>query len=274
MRINDWRRLPLLILAVAVFAIAGCGDDSSGESNAPAAETSDSGDATTAGTATPPKDSPAAFASQLSELVAAAKTKRDCKALNAINRRSVYGFACPSSAEVRESLARFEVVDAARYGTGGVVDYKSGRSPDGATMLTFLAPNGKWATNRFGILTDPTVGTSDEDDRSGYEKAALGYLKAVQERDCDAYNNYALGSTDDDKVVCKEDFPRTQGLARLIEGNPGAKPEYLGGNGTFGFLRLKTASPTPRAFTISVLDTPPGSVNPYVVMDAVAAPVE
>lgn len=263
MRSTNGIRLSAILaaLALAGVLVAGCGGDD-GDGQSPAAAQ------------TPAERSPESFARQVGRLLAETKGKKDCGALEAINKRSIYEFTCPPVAEVRKSMARFEVLDTGAYGTAAVVDYKSGKARDGASMVLMRHPGGQWMVTRFGLLTESSVGSSDEESRPGFDKVVRRYLRAVEARDCKAYADFAVTSSAEPQTICRLEFPLTQKLATALKESGNPRPRYLGGNDSFGFYGLETDRPKPRYFTISVIKTVPGSLQPFLVLDVADGPVE
>jgi hypothetical protein len=262
---TDRRLAPLLAIAVLVCLIAaGCGDDGD-------ADAESGGETAAAAQLRDPKQPPEAFARELAKLVADTLTRKDCEGLDAINARSLYRFQCPSPDNVRTELAFFKVLDAASFGTGAVVDYKTEQAPRGASMVLFLGPNREWGLSHFGLIRQDTAESSDADSREGYAEAMNGYLEAVRERDCKGYTRYAAILADDVKAACKPELKAATRLTQLLNRNR-AKPRYLGGNGTYGFYRLTLSKPTPTHLTFSVIRTPKGSLRPYLVQPATFAP--
>jgi hypothetical protein len=263
------RLVPLVVVAVAVGGLAsGCGD-SEGDNG-------DSGQVVSideTAPAQPAKGSPEEFAATAMEQVAAAKEKRQCGAVNATNKRSTYDFDCPADPSVRKSLKSFEILKSDTYDTAAVVDYSSGNSPSGATMLLYQTPDGKWAIGRFGLL-NITDRQSDEKSREGLDEAVDSFLTAIRKRDCSEFGSVSVSSSNDTKTVCSKLFPETLPLARDLKANPTAEPDYLGGNSKLGFYGLTTEEPEPRYLTISVVETNPSSVNRYQILDVAPGPVE
>lgn len=262
------QRRPLWLLAFAVaicLAAAGCGGD----------DGDDGGDATAAVSLPPAKQSPEAFARELAKLVSTSERKRDCKRLNAINARSLYRFPCPLPEPARATFAFLKVLDSAAHGTGAVVDYKSEESPDGASMVLFQSPKREWGVSHFGLLSEAPAESDDGDSRDGYDKAIAGYLKAVRERNCDDYTEYAaMGDIEakDLQAACKRAMPATKQMAGQLKANPGAEPQYLGGSETYGFYRLELKKPKPMNLHFSVFKTPEGTLRPFLVQAPTFAP--
>jgi hypothetical protein len=213
---------------------------------------------------------PGVFVERIAKLLETVKKKGDCSAVFLINIRSQTRFDCPADKSQRRSMAAFERVGAESYGTGGVVDYRSGEAPEGAAVTLYVDPNGDWGVGRFGIVTDPSTAKSDADSRDGYAKAADDYLTAVRERDCKAFKDVAFSTSD--QKVCSTSFVNTKSLAKRLRTNPAAAPRYVGGNGTFGFLTLETAKPKPEASTISVIRAEDGAQTSYIVLDVTPSP--
>ncbi|HEU0018790.1 MAG TPA: hypothetical protein VFQ14_00730 [Thermoleophilaceae bacterium] len=253
--------LPALVCAGALAATiaAGCGggDDESTAKQEPVQ----------ASAAGEPAET---FIARTAKLIETTAKKKDCAELEAINNRSMTRFSCPADKKLRDSLGKFEVVGVEEYGTGAVVDYKSGQVEDGAAIVLFVGPTMDWGIGRFGILSKPSTGTSDAEERAGYAKAVEEYLEAVRERDCDAYVDITFNGGDKKNVVCKEVFPGTKGLADVLKANPNAKPRYEGGNAAYGFYSLEAANPQPSSVTISVAKAK--GPRPYVVLDVTPSP--
>lgn len=255
----------LAMTVVACLVAAGCGDD--GDADA------ESGGETAAAARLPEaKQPPEAFARELADLVAGTVRPKQCKRLNAINARSIYRFPCPSPQPVRSELGFLKVLDAASYGTGAVVDYKSDQAPRGASMVLFLGPDRQWGISHFGLLRATTAESSDEPSRSGYAQAIAGYLKAVRERDCKGYTRWAAIQAEDVKAACKQEIAGAQPLTLMLKRNPASKPEYLGGTETYGFYRLEVTRPKRAALNFSIFKTPKGSLRPYLVTPPTFAP--
>jgi len=256
------RLLPSLCIGVALGAVAlnvGCGGDeeASGakEPRFAAAE-----------------ESPDAFMKRMAKLLETTTAAKDCAALEAINGRSYTRFPCPPPKSLRKSMARFELIGAKAYGTGGVVDYKSGEVEDGGSILLFVGVDRAWGVGRFGVIAGKTVGTSDEKSRDGFADAVDGYLDAVRTRDCDAYFDHSFNNSEKKKAVCRTVFPNTKALAKRLKDNPTAEPEYQGGNEQFGFYSLETSKPKPENVTISIAKATAKAPQPYVVMDVAPSP--
>jgi hypothetical protein len=226
------------------------------------------GDTTaTAQAGPPPKGSPAAVAQKLLSVVESAKTNADCKPVRPIIVRSAQKIVCPPLPQLGV-VTDFQIVGGAAYGTGAVVDYKTAKRPEGASMTMFRAPDGKWGVSRFGLLYEPSVGTSDESNREDYEKVVSAYLNAVRDRDCDAFIENAVTNPKARVPTCRGEFMRTMWLAKALRANPGATPRYLGGNEVFGFYGLQLDQPKPLNVTIDMVKTTKGAAVPFIVMGA------
>jgi hypothetical protein len=244
---------------VAVMALAGCGG---GDTESTAKDEPEFAAA---------NESERVFIKRAANLLATTRTKNDCVEVKQVNSRSLTRFPCPSPAKLRRSMADFEIVGAEDYGTGAVIDYKSGKLQDGAAIVLFVAPDRQWGISRFGVITKPSTGTSDEDVRDDYEKTIDTYLTAIEERDCATFKKVSFNDDVDPKDVCKKAFPDTKVIARNLKANPDARPVYQGGNGTYGFFTLETAKPQPANSTISVVATGDKD-QPYVVLNVVPSP--
>jgi hypothetical protein len=256
-------RLTPLLCTATVFgavAIGGCGDDGDSTAN-------DEIKYSMAG------EQPKVFIERMGKLLATAKKRKDCPVLDQIAARSYVRFTCPADKKFRASMAKFKVVAVGEYGNGAVIDYKSGDVPDGAAIVLFVAPDRNWGISKFGVVTEPSTETSDEDSREGYDSVVNAYLDAVRERDCSAFLKVVLITGDDEKAPCKSVFPPTKDLAKRLKADPSAKPKYEGGNATYGFFTIETKKPVPENATISVIrDTDEGATKPYMVLDVAPSP--
>lgn len=245
---------------LGVGAVAGCSD---GEESAAGEEQVDYSLAT---------EPPRTFIERTARLLATTTDKKDCAGLDAINSRSYTRLACPATTELRRSMARFKVVGAQTYGTGAVIDYKSGQIKDGAAILLFVSPSREWAISRFGVVTPPSTKTDDRASRRGFEKVVHDYLKAVRKRDCQEFIATVFFAPGENKRVCSTTFAETAGLARRLKSNPSAVPKYEGGNGTFGFFTLETSKPKAQNLTFSVIRAAGNALKPYMVLHVGLSP--
>ncbi len=253
---------PLSVVAVICLAlVSGCGGD--GDAN---------GSEEVSARRAVVERQAAAFATRLANLIATSERKQDCDLLQEISSRSRTTFPCPAERDFRRSMARFEVTGTAAYGTGAVIEYKSGTVKDNASILLYVDPRGEWAVSRFGLLNEPAVGTSDDANEEGFKKAIDGYLNALNKRDCAAYNDFAYTGSTDEKKVCKTQFPATRTLSTLMSQDGRIDLRYLGGDRIYGFYALELDKPAPRRFTVSLTKTPGGSVEPFVVLDVAEGP--
>jgi hypothetical protein len=256
-------RLAMTLCALAVMAgvSVGCGGDE-GDSTTEQAETRFSA------AAEPSK----VFMRRMANLLATTTAKKDCPQLEEINQRSYARFTCPPDKGLRESMDQFKVVGTAEYGTGAVVDYRSGKIKDGATVLLYVAPDRNWGISRFGVITEPSTKTSDDDSRDGYQQAVDDYLTAVRERDCEAFREVAYISPDvKDGEVCGTVFGATKELAERMKLQPDVEPVYQGGTDTYGFFSFETIE-TDDNSTISVVKSGSGDDPKYVVLDVAPSP--
>jgi hypothetical protein len=251
-----------LAAALTAGALVACGDD--GEEPRAVADV-----APIYGVAAEP---PGPFVERLAKLLETTTEKRQCAQLDDIMQRSYARFPCPPEPDLRASMARFAMVDAEAYGTGAVADYKSGTAKDGAAILMFVGPDRNWGVSRFGMITPPSVGTSDADSRAGFVSAVDAYLQAVRDRDCKAYVRSAFTDGRKGQEVCRGQFVGTEDLAKRMKADPSARPRYMGGNAVYGFFSLETSKPKPESSTISVVKGGSGSDSVYDVVDVAPSP--
>lgn len=236
-----WRGAAALACAAAVaLPVAGCGDD--GDSAAQQGATDYSW----------ANESPRVFAQRLAKLLETSH-RGACDQLDAVSARSMTGFSCPPERSLARSMAKFRVLGSEEYGTGAIVDYRSGAVTDSAAVVLVVAPNREWAVGRFGVFAEPSVDTGDERSRAGFAAAVDDYLRATRERDCKALARVELDSSGSDRPACSERLAQTRQLARLLKSNPDAEPVYEGGNATFGFHRLELAKPRRSSLTIATM---------------------
>lgn len=246
--------------ALAAMVAAGCGGDDESTAKEEQVDVSAAGE--------PVGD----FMTRMAKLLETTTDAKDCAELSAITSRSMTQFPCPADKGLRKSMGQFKIVGAKEYGTGGVVDYTSGEIKDGAAIVLFVSPDRNWGIGRFGIVSEPSTESGDDETRDEYAKAVDKYLTAVRERDCDAYFNIKFNGEDKKDDVCKQSFPGTKPMAKLLKTNPDAKPRYEGGNDTFGFYSLETSKPKPANLTISIAKASEKSAVPFVVLDVTPAP--
>lgn len=245
----------------AGLATTGCGGDSDGaEPDQAAAKYSMA------------NEPPRTFVERTARLLATARTRRDCAEFDQINGRSLTRFPCPPSEDLSKSMERFEVVGVEEHGSGAIVDYTSGDIEDGAAIVLFVAPDRSWAIGRFGIVTEPSTGTSDTESRDGFRRAVDDYLAAVRETDCEAFLDVAFTTDGNQRELCAAMPRATAGLRKRLRANPDATPRYQGGNETYGFFEFETAKPSLVNTTISVVEATAGSASPYVVLDSAPSP--
>ena len=252
------RRLGALLCTVSIgaAAIAGCGgDEDEGNAKGPTGYSA-------AG------EPPEMFLERLTKLLATARTAQDCRQLVPINSRSYVRFPCPAVKSLRRSMKSFKVVDTKEYGTGAVVDYKSGKVKDGAAIVLFVGTDRNWGISRFGIVTPPSTKTSDGENAESYEEAVGDYMTAVRERDCAAYKDAAfITPGTKPKDVCSKLFAATEELAARLKAYPDVEPRYEGGNAHYGFFSFETQRPEENS-TISVIK----NGNSAVVLDVAPSP--
>lgn len=219
-------------------------------------------------------ESPRTFIERTTKLLATIEHRRDCDGIDAVNERSFTRFECPPPKPLAKSMAEFEVLGAEIHGTGAVVDYESGNIADGAAIVLSVTPDRQWGIARFGVMTEPSVGTSDADSRAGYRRAVDDYLEAVRDRDCAEFRRVAFLPDAIAATACKTAFAATAPLAKSLASNPRAGAVYVGGNKTFGFFNLETTRPEPANRTISVVRSEERSSSRYLVLDVTSSPTK
>lgn len=231
---------------------------------------SDDGDGDASAQPTVARERPQAFAERVAKLIETSDSRKRCAQLDAISARSVLRLPCPAPAQLRKSMSRFEVAGAEEHGTGALVEYTSGGVADGASILLFVDSRSKeWSISRFGLKAEPAAATSDEQSREHFDAALRNYLRAVRERDCDRFVDYAATDASARNVVCRTEFAATTNLGKHLRKSRAAKPKYLGGNSRFGFYALHLPKPNPPTdVTISVMKFDVQPKTRYAVLDA------
>jgi len=214
---------------------------------------------------------PDRFMERLARILATAERPADCDFVNVIGSISRRGFRCPAEPEVARSMARFKVLDTREYGTGAVVEYRSGEVRDSASTVLAVTPYHNWGIVRHGIDVGHSVSSSDDGTRTGFERTVDAYLAAVKARDCEAFRAVAFTADDAAAEACEGAFAETADLATRLEANAGVRPAYEGGSDTFGFFTLETARPKPENATIVAIRTG-GSGGGYRVLDVAPSP--
>jgi hypothetical protein len=245
---------PARVFAVAAcLLVIGCGNESEGGS---------------AGESVGLDSEPARLVKSMVDTTAKARTSKDCTEVAKINRRSPSKIVCPPvTAEMREGNRKTRVVRAATYGTAAVVDFEAPGARDGASVVLYRDPAGRWIVGRWGLSYGAMVGTGDGDSREETRAALDRYLGAVRDRDCDAYVKYAVTDSSDPDKVCADEFPVTRDLARILEARPDIG--YLGGNEDLAFYSVSARN---KRYTVSIVATSEGSLRPRIAMDATEAP--
>jgi hypothetical protein len=233
MDVHGWT-LRWLVAAIGLIGIAGCGDSGA------------DGTKVRSATPTPSNEPPGVFVTRLAKLLETTESKRQCDQLNGISVRSVMRFQCPPAEPVRKGMAGFRIAGSESFGTGGVVDYEAKSVEDTATAVLFVEPQRRWSVITLVGTGDRSVGTSDKENREGFDRTVDAYLEAVRTRDCKAFNASAL-TEGNAKEVCATEFATTTPLASLLKRAPKAEPAYMGGNSAFGFYSLEMKVAPPKA---------------------------
>jgi hypothetical protein len=246
------KRLPLLLMVALTCAVlgSGCGGDDGNDELEAAAQQ-----------------------------VQRALSQPDCNELRRIGARATQAIGlfpemgCPKRREARKTLRDFEILDSAEYGTGAVVDYRSAKAPKGSAMVFFEDSAGGWGYAGLGLARTTTVDSGDEKSRTHFDAVVDKYLAAMRERDCRAFFKYSVTQFPKLKTSCRYEFSAHGDLQARLRSDRDPDLEYLGGNEHFGFYGLTTRKPAPDYRTVTVLKTPPGSPEPYLVLNAAKGPV-
>lgn len=212
------------------------------------------------------------FIKRFVKLLETTERRADCPQLDEISARSYVRFSCPPGKALRKSMRSFEIVGAKEYGSGGVVDYKSGKVEDGAAIVLFVAPDRNWGVGRFGVVTPPSTKTTDEDSREGFEEALDDYFAAVRDRDCAGFQKVAfVDPAVKTKDICTKVFGATKELATRLRESPDVEPKYEGGNASYGFFSYETEKPDENS-TISLIRAGGGDSASSLVLDVAPSP--
>jgi hypothetical protein len=252
------------ILAATAVAVAGCGGGSDNLTAGPPG----------------PEESIHAFAGRFASAVEVGRQGK-CDALQALSRTGAMQLNCGSRA--RRAFAGFRVTAAARYGTGGVVEFvdaetKAPKLAAGTTVsragargvyTVALDSRGHWAFTGpvSPLLPGPTIGTRPGS-RAGPARAVRQFVTAVKRSDCALFYRVTFTPGLDQSEACATTLGDYASLAKqLKDGDSRVLP--LGGNGTFTFYGLRTEGDYR---TVVVLKTAGGEAQPYLVMRAFRGP--
>jgi hypothetical protein len=249
-------------LAIGAAALAGCGGGSS-EGGQPQ-----------------PEESIHAFAGRLASAIEAGR-RGDCRQLRELSGTGAMQLNCDSRA--KRAFAGFRVTGAARYGSGGVVEFvdaetKDPRLPPGTTVsargargvyTVAVDPRGRWAFTGpvSPLLPGPTIGTRPAG--AAARTAVSRFLAAVERSDCARFYRVTFTPGLDQQRACATVLGDYAPLAKQLEDGPDPRVLTLGGNGTFTFFGLRTGD---RYRTLVVLRTAAAGVQPYLVMAAFRGP--
>ena len=122
---------------------------------------------------------------------------------------------------------------------------------------------------RFGVLTERSVGTSDDGARGASRAVVDRYVAAVRARDCASIGKTAYLSDAIRGRVCRGIVASVASLTRRLRADERAEAAYLGGNGTFSFYGVETARPEDENSTVVVMRV---AGDRHVVMDVAPSP--
>jgi hypothetical protein len=209
--------------------------------------------ATTAEAAPTPAEPLGTFAQKLER----ALTKKRCPGLSQINRYSEVQLLCPSrSRTARKATKGFDILGYKTYGTGGIIDFKDARSPEGGAFVLGLGERRRWSivaevdTNQR-TTNRPSPADTDEPTES------LGYfMLAVRDGDCAGYFERAVTDDLDQSEACEQAFSVPDGIYIPLQdsllAHPGDVPFYIGGNPVFQFYGYQ-AGPVDRTAIVQRL---------------------
>jgi hypothetical protein len=243
--------VPLTVLALLGTVVAGCGGGGDPESGPSAAEVAE------------PREDIAAYADRLET----ALTSPDCEGLEKINDPELSGFPLPCpprKAETKKAFAGFEVLGAASYGTGAVIDFTDGEAPDGAAYVLTLAEDRNWYIDTSPITEQLSVGTEIES-KAGSAEVLDDFLDAIRDQDCEEFFRTSVTMSQDPQTACEEGLPLYDEVAAVLEASEGVEPVLLGGNRGFAFYGLTTDEPERAYRTAIVVKTAEGANEPYLV---------
>jgi hypothetical protein len=238
-------------ILAAVAALAGCGGGSE-ESSAP-----------------PPKESIHAFAGRLASAVEAGRQGK-CDELKALSRTGAMQLNC--SGRARKAFAGFRVTAAARYGSGGIVEFVDAETeaPKRGVYTVALDPRGRWAFTGpvSPLLPGPTIGTKPGS-LVGPRRAVREFVVAVKRSDCALFYRVTFTPGLGRQQACATILGDYAPLAKQLKDGPDPRVLRLGGTGTFTFFGLRTGD---EYRTVVVLKTAPSEAQPYLVMRAFRGP--
>jgi len=137
----------------------------------------------------------------------------------------------------RERLKGFDAIAAARYGTGGVVDFTTDRST--GSMVFVLGRDGtfKWATLLGSARGRGVVGTAGPR-KSRLDAVASSAVKALRSGDCAQLAKASEGVLPEPRASQTACEKRAGLRAKLEQQDPDAAPKRLGANSRVAFYSL------------------------------------
>jgi hypothetical protein len=228
-----------LIALAALVLVAGCGGSDDPD------ETTNGGETTTSQDG-PPDDGPPPDAEALGppkakesikeaqKRIAKAVASDDCDEVNELNPISREPLDNPTRCEYLKRLDGLEVLGAEEFGdAAGVIDYRFGDRVLSALLV--VDTDGLYHVALFDPFNPKeSVGTKLAPE---FEQTADDAVEALADGDCEAYlevahRRFGRGARSD-KEVCEVIEPNPVQVIRNVD--PTAKPEELGGNGTYAF---------------------------------------
>ncbi len=232
---SNWKNhaLVAVVAMVSVYAVACGGDEEAPESSGESQDTE--------AAAPEASESIDEFAERFAA-AGAASAAQDCETVKEFNRGA--GFILPCSSETAGDYASIEITDSEEFQTAGIVDYTSGQAPDGATAIAAVHEDGRFRLIQSLIpstlgLSAEQVGTEPEDEELR-TAAALTFVEATRDEDCEVYFEIALTFTQDQQEECRAQFDPESQIQPHLAAAPEAEPEPLGGTEAFGFHELVT----------------------------------
>jgi hypothetical protein len=202
-----------------------------------------------------PRQSLGNFAQKLER----ALTKKRCPGLKRINRYSELQLLCPSSSRTaRRATKGFDVLGYKTYGTGGVIDFKDARSPDGASFVLGLGERRNWSIVEEVETGQRTTNRPSPADTSEVSEALGYFMLAVRDGDCTGYWDYSVTGDLDQEEACEAAFGVPDGIYIPLQdsllANPNDVPYHIGGNPVFQFYGYQ-AGDTYRTAVVQRLST-------------------
>ena len=208
----------------------------------------------------------------MAKLLATTTAQKDCAQLEEINAALLRPLLLPARKGPAPEHAGFELVGAAEYGTGGVVDYRSGKLKDGAAVVLLSRPTATGASAASASSPTPSTKTSDDDSRDGYRAGCRRLSRRHPRARLQGLPKVAFISPEvKDKEICSKVFAATKELAKRMKAAARRRAGLSGWQRHLWLLQLRDDEPD-RQLDDQRRQVRLGRRGSYVVLDVAPSP--